>query len=409
MVKESHMVRILFLSRWFPYPSNNGSKLRIYNLLRGLAQHQEVTLLSFADQSDVDPNVSELKSFCRDVQVVPWKPFDPHSHRAWLGFLSLKPRSVIDTFSPEMRECINQTLLEKNYDVVIASQVDTAAYSQYFRDLPALFEEVEVGVLYEQFTQTRSFKPRLRAGLTWLKHRRYLASLLKNFQVCTVVSEQERQYLSRAVNSHTSIEVIPNCVNLTSYSDVQETPQPNTLIFTGAFSYFPNYEAMAWFLRKAYPLIQAQVPDVHLTITGNHQNRPLPPATNVTLTGFVDDVRPLIARSWASVVPLHTGGGTRLKILEAMALGTPVVATSKGAEGLDVQDGKHLLIADTPEMFAQAVTCLLMDAELRRLLSTNAYQLVREKYDWAVVIPRFLDLIERITLNQSDQDFEFKC
>jgi glycosyltransferase involved in cell wall biosynthesis len=388
-------MKILFLSRWFPYPPNNGSKLRIYNLLRGLVQHHEVTLLSFADQPDVDPNISELQLFCQEVQVVPWKLFNPHSRRARLGFLSLKPRSVIDTFSPEMKDRINQILSEKNYDLVIASQIDTAVYSQYFRDLPALFEEIEVGVLYEQFSQAASFKHRLRSGLTWLKHRRHLASLLKNFQVCTVVSERERQYLSQAVNGNTAIEVIPNCVNLTSYSDVQETPQPNTLIFTGAFSYSPNYEAMVWFLHKVYPLIQTQVPDVHLTITGNHQNRTLPPASNVTLTGFVDDVRPLIARSWASVVPLHTGGGTRLKILEAMALGTPVVATSKGAEGLDVQTGKHLLIADTPDAFAQEVIRLLKEPELRRQLADNAYQLVREKYNWEVVIPRFLYLVEQ--------------
>jgi glycosyltransferase involved in cell wall biosynthesis len=116
----------------------------------------------------------------------------------------------------------------------------------------------------------------------------------------------------------------------------------------------------------------------------------------VTLTGFVDDVRPLIAQSWISVVPLHTGGGTRLKILEAMALGTPVVATSKGAEGLDVQSGRHLLIADTPEAFAQSAIRLLKEPELRRQLAKSAYQLIREKYDWAVVIPRFLALTERV-------------
>jgi glycosyltransferase involved in cell wall biosynthesis len=153
---------------------------------------------------------------------------------------------------------------------------------------------------------------------------------------------------------------------------------------------------MVWFLREVYPHVQAQVTDVRLSITGDHADRPLPPASNVALTGFVDDVRPLIARSWGSVVPLHTGGGTRLKILEAMALGTPVVATPKGAEGLDVQDGEHILIADTPETFAQQVIHLLKKPELRQQLADNAHQLIREKYDWEVVLPRFLDLIERV-------------
>jgi polysaccharide biosynthesis protein PslH len=152
---------------------------------------------------------------------------------------------------------------------------------------------------------------------------------------------------------------------------------------------------MVWFLHEVYPHIQAKIPDIHLIITGNHANRSLPSASNVTLTGYVDDIRPLIARSWISVVPLHTGGGTRLKILEAMSLRTPVVTTPKGAEGLDVQAGQHLLIADTPEAFAQAVVRLLQDPALRRQLASDAYQLVREKYDWMVIMPHFLELVER--------------
>jgi polysaccharide biosynthesis protein PslH len=389
-------MNILFLSRWFPYPPNNGAKLRIYHLLRGLAQQHEITLLTFADSTEMGLNLSELRSLCREVQVVPWKCFNPRSPRAWLGLFSPYPRSVIDTFSPEMKSCIEQALIARDYDVVIASEIDMAAYSPYFRNLPALLEEVEIGVLYERFTQAASFEQRLRRGLTWLKHRRYLASLLKNFRACTVVSARERELLAQTVPEYETIEIIPNCVSVADYSDVHEAPQPNTLIFSGAFSYAPNYEAMVWFLHKVYPLIQTHIPDVRLTITGNHGNRPLPPAHNITLTGFVDDVRPLIAGSSVSLAPLHTGGGTRLKILEAMALGTPVVATSKGAEGLDIEPGEHLLLADTPETFAQAVIRLLQEAKLRQQLVDKAYQLVHEKYDWAVVTPRFLQLIEQV-------------
>lgn len=389
-------LEILFLSRWFPYPPNNGSKLRIYNLLRGLADHHNVTLLSFADQPNITSNTCELQSLCQEVKIVPWMPFNPNSSRAYLGFLSLKPRAVIDTFSPEMKQCLVQTLAAKHYDLVIASQIDMAVYSEYFDHLPALFEEVEVGVLYEKFTQATSTKSRLRNGLTWAKHRRYLNTILENFQVCTVVSNKEQQLLSDAVNGSSSIEVIPNCVDRASYDDVQETPQPNSMIFTGAFSFSPNYDAMVWFLQKAYPHLQSQIPDVCLTITGDHGNRPLPTTDNVILTGFVDDVRPLIARSWVSVVPIHAGGGTRLKILEAMALGTPVVSTSKGVEGIDAEPGEHLLVADTPEAFAQAILCLFREPELRQKIAANAYKLVSEKYDWPIVLPRFLKLVEQV-------------
>ncbi|GAB4543403.1 MAG: glycosyltransferase family 4 protein [Anaerolineae bacterium] len=389
-------MRILFLSSWFPYPPNNGSKLRIYNLLRGLARHHQVTLLSFADQPHVDPEIPELRPLCDQVQVIPWKPFNPRSRQARLGFLSLTPRSIVDTFSSEMAGCIEERVSSGDYDLVIASQWAMASYGPCFQGLPALLEEVEVGVPYEQFARATSLWRRFRYGLTWAKHRAYLARLLRHFKACTVVSEQERRLLSRAIPGYQAIEVVPNCINLVEYSDVRESPQANSLIFTGSFRYFANHDAMTWFLQEVYPPIRAQVPEVRLTITGDHAGRPLPAADNVTLTGFVDDVRPLIASAWISLVPIRVGGGTRLKILEAMALGTPVVATSKGAEGLDVQDGEHILIADTPEAFARAVLRLLADPGLRSRLADNASKLVRDRYDWAAVMPGFLDLIERV-------------
>lgn len=389
-------MRILFLSPWYPYPTNNGSKLRIYNLLRGLAPHHQVTLLSFADQPQVDLTYPELRSLCSEIQVAPWKPFQPHSWRARLGFFSLTPRSVIDTFSPEMAQRIKQALTERSYDLIIASQAGMAGYGAYFGGLAALFEEVELGVPYESFIRAGSVRARIRHGLTWAKHRRYLAGLLQYFGACTVVSDQEQQLLSSTIPIYKAIEVIPNCISLADYSNVCQTPQPKHLIFTGSFRYSANHDAMNWFLQEVYPYLQSQVPDVRLTITGDHANLPLPPAANVTLTGFVDDIQSLVASAWVSLAPLRVGGGTRLKILEAMALRTPVVATSKGAEGLEAKSGQHLLIADTPQEYAEAIICLLKDSQLRQKLVNNAYQLVSEKYDWAVAMPRFLNLIERV-------------
>lgn len=393
--KPIHM-RILFLSPWYPYPTNNGSKLRIFNLLRGLAQQHEVTLLSFADQPNVDGNSPELRSLCSKVEVVPWKSFQPESLRARLGFFSLMPRSVIDTFSPEMAQRIKQTLTEHSYDLVIASQAGMAGYGAYFGGLAALFEEVELGVPYESFIRAGSVRSRVRHGLTWVKHRRYLASLLQYFEACTVVSAQERQLLSQTIPGFRGIEVIPNCINLADYREIGAVPQPNHLIFTGSFRYSANYDAMTWFLQEVYPYVQSQVPDVRLTITGDHANLSLPPASNVTLTGFVEDVQSLVASASVSLAPLRVGGGTRLKILEAMALRTPVVATSKGAEGLEAQSGQHLLIADKPLAFAEAIIRLLKDSHLRQQLINSAYQLVSEKYDWAATMPRFLNLVERV-------------
>ncbi len=207
--------------------------------------------------------------------------------------------------------------------------------------------------------------------------------------------------LESVVRNGTRLEVIPNCIDVQSYAKFDAAPQPETMIFTGSFRYRPNYEAMIWFIKEVLPRIQEHHPDASLTITGEHADLPLPPGDNVTLTGFVDDIRPLIASSSLSLAPIHEGGGTRLKILEAMALKTPVVSTSKGAEGLDAKDGKHLLITDTPQTFADAVSQLFTQPHLRRELADNAFRLVSEQYDWPAIMPHFVRFVEGIAATQN--------
>jgi glycosyltransferase involved in cell wall biosynthesis len=291
---------------------------------------------------------------------------------------------------------IEQTMKSRRYDLVVASQWYMADYFPVFRQAPALFEEVEVGIFQDKKTQAPNQLKRLRHELTTLKMQSYFHKLLSRFGACTVVSDVERCLLNDMVPGYKEVEVIPNGVNLVDYRDIRGKPDPETLVFTGSLSYAPNFEAMLWFLNEVYPRIQAEAPGVRLTITGDHGGRRLPSANNVVLTGFVTDVRPLIVSSWASVIPIRAGGGTRLKILEAMALGTAVVATSKGAEGLEIRPGEHFLQADTQEEFAQATLRLMKDPGLRKELVENASRLVREKYDWTVIMPRFLSLAERV-------------
>jgi len=390
-------MKILFLSRWFPYPPDNGSKIRIFNLLAGLSSKHQITLISHYEPSEGEPQLSELMQYCGEIQTVPWKAFHPDSLQARIGFFSLQPRSFIDTFSVELMRKIEAAIAREHYDLVIASQIDMAAYAPYFHSIPAIFEEAEVGVLYEQYASEQSMIRRMRHALTWAKYRRFLKGTIQMYRICTVVSNREAELLSQAVGNEVEAVVIPNCIDLHAYDDIRETPQPQTLIFTGAFTFDPNYEAMLWFLNEVYDTVIDQAPSVHLTITGNHANRPLPRTDHLSLAGFVPDIRPLVARSWCSVVPIHTGGGTRLKILEAMALGTPVVTTSKGMEGLDLCPGENVLVADAPAAFAEAILALFKDAALRQRLALNAQRLIKEKYNWAVVMPRFLDIVEQIS------------
>lgn len=393
-------LKILFLSRWFPYPNNNGSKLRVMGLLRGLSIHHDVTLLSFSDQPNSKVDISVLQSICNEVHVVSWKEYDPQSWRARLGFFGSQPRFLIDTFSKDMANLIRLLVSKKKYDLIIASQLSMASYHSYFCGIPAIFEEVELGQFQNNVVLTNGFLGYIRTGLTWLKLRKYMKKLLDSFCIYTVASEQERQLLLKISHHHGSkIYTIPNCIQLGDYQDINLAPVANRLIYSGSFRYYANYEEMEWFVNEIFPIILEKIPETQLLITGDQADLSLSSNDkNIFFTGYVDDIKSVIASSSISLAPLLAGGGTRLKILESMALGVPVVATSKGVEGLDAVSGKHLLIADSPRDFANKVIQLLNDPILYEHIKDNGRGLVREKYDCDVIMPFFLRLVDNAVL-----------
>ena len=390
-------MKILFLSRWFPFPANNGSKLRVYNLLRGLAEHHNVTLVSFVDHTNIGVDLSEARLLCSDVHVIPWRDFNPNSRKARLGFLNLTPRFLLDTYSEQMETTIREMISSKPFDLVIASGLSMASYYLSFGNVPAMFEEIELGLFHDEMAYAKNMNKRIRLGLTWHKLQRYLSHIIESFSICTVVSERERQlFISNFPTHKEKVTVLPNCVTFDEYQGLSVSSVSNQLIFSGPFRYRVNYDAMQWFIGEVYPIILDKMPETCLIITGDHENLPLPSAPNITLTGYVDDIKPLIASSRISIAPLLTGGGTRLKILEAMALGTPVVSTSKGAEGLDAIRDKQILIADSPNAFASQVIRILKDGELYKNLSNNGKSFVKENYNWQSMLPRFMRLAEKI-------------
>ena len=395
-------MNILFLSRWFPHPADNGSKIRIVQLLAGLARFHRVTLVSFTDnlQSSTDLRTVPGLDHISEVYVSPWREFHPGSLRAMLGLLHPTPRSLLDTHSADMASLIRTTVSRHEFDLVIASQISMAAYRECFRDVPAVFEEIELGVYHDAISQARGLK-RLRPALTWFKIKRYISRLIRSYQLCTVVSERERDLFVRNFPDYAgAVEVVPNCIEMDQYHYNRAEPKPDQIVFSGSFKYRAKYDAMLWFVGGVFPLILERKPDVRLIITGDHENLPLPGVTNVMLAGHVTDIKSLISSSSVSVAPLRVGGGTRLKILEAMALGTPVVATSKGAEGLGVRNGENLVIADTPQSFADGVLGILEDADRRRQITGNARRFVEENFNWNTKLPQFLQLIESAAQNR---------
>jgi len=382
-------MRVLFLSSWFPHPPLNGSRLRINLLLRSLAAQHDVALLSFADRPDVDPAAPALRALCRTVEIVPRVPFHPEAWRSRLAWVGAQPRSLTATFSQPMAEAVAR--VAPTCDAVVASQIACAAYAPYFGGAPALFEEVELGSLHERLDDAGRIE-RWRVQLRRIKYRYYLRGLLRHFRACTVVSERERQLLAAVLGDRHAIHILPNGVAADDYRH-EAIWRADTVIFTGSLRYGPNYDGMCWFTREVWPRVLRARPGARLLITGDGDDRPLPAADRIERVGLVDDVRPLIATAALAVAPIFTGGGTRLKILEAMAAGTPVVASSKGAEGIEAMDGRHLLLADDPQGFAEHVIAVLGDGELRGRLSQAARQLVAARYDWRTLGPRFEALV----------------
>jgi glycosyltransferase involved in cell wall biosynthesis len=383
-------MRILFLSRWFPYPPDNGSKIRIFNLVKQLAKSHDIALVSFADSlSQVDDTALRvLGEYCSSVNVLPYREFRPGTARAIAGLFSPSPRSLVDTQQADAMAAVQDKFAYFAPQLVIASQLAMVPYALRLRGVPLLLEELELSTFLDATRPPAGPIRRIRSTLTWLKLAQYLRRVLPRFAACTVVSERELSNVRSVVSDYREVRIISNGVDVPHYSGDFGPAQPNSVVFSGALTYQANHDAARYFLSDIYPSILDTVPDVWLRITGHTPHgaaAQLPRQPGVEYTGYVADIRPVVGRTWASVVPLRLGGGTRLKILESMALGTPVVATSKGAEGLMTTAGKDILIADEPAEFARCVVGLLRSPEMRARLAEAGRRLVETTYDWVSI------------------------
>lgn len=377
-------MRLLIVSSWFPFPPDNGAKLRAYHILRELSKHHTLTLLSFAEPHEAGPeHLGPLNEICGTVTVVRGHPFK-HGRLGLAGLLSEMPRSFVQTFSPEMQGRVSQAL--PGHDVAIGLEVGSALYLRDIHAVPRVFEEAEVTWLRARRGLEENAVGRFRLGLTWRKYSRFIRNMVASFERTTVVSDVEREALIRMGCDPARVSVVPNGV---ADADATAARPPETrlprLIYPGAMTYSANHDAVRTFLTGIWPLIRRVRPTLSFWVTGSTTGvdmTSLPAGEDVTFTGHVPDVRQLVAESAACVVPLRTGGGTRLKILEAMDLGTPVVSTSKGAEGLAVTPDHDILIAEGPEEFAGQVLRLLDDPELADRLSRNGRDLVQRLYTW---------------------------
>jgi polysaccharide biosynthesis protein PslH len=376
-------MRVLVVSSWFPYPPANGAQLRAYHLIREMAERHAITLLSFAEAHQAaDGDLAHLRAMCESVTVVRGHPFK-HGRLRLGGLFSPMPRALVQTYSEEMQARVETALA--GHDVAVGLEVGSALYLRHGTRLARVFEEAEITWL-RNHPGGDHVRRRARRALTWVKYRRYIRDLVANFDRTTVVSDVEREAMIGIGCDRGRLRVVPNGTVRANLAR-PPTPRARTLVYPGAVTYSANYDAVHRFVADVWPVIRRVRPDVAFLVTGSTRGVDLQSlqADGVTFTGHVDDVRDVIAGSAACVVPLRQGGGTRLKIIEAMALGTPVVSTSKGAEGLEVTPGQDILVADRPADLAQQILRLLDDPALANRLAANGRRLVERCYTWDTI------------------------
>lgn len=389
-------MRMFALSTWCPYPTVNGSTLRAYHLLRALSARHDVDLVAFAAPGPPDAAaIAHLRTFCREVTVVPRSPFTP-LRRGGAGLLQATPRSLVETDDAEVRALARERA--SRADVVVGMQLQAARYLEGL-GRPAVFEEAEPRQIAALVDQAPGVVQRWRRRLTWHKQARYLARLSAGMAAVTVVSEPERDTLVAAGVPAARIHVVPNGADAADLARPRVVAAPVRLIYSGAITYAPNLEAVVWCLNQVMPRVCAVRPDVQLWVTGDTGTVPLdrmPHPGSVRFTGRLPDIKDVVSGSAVAVVPLLTGGGTRLKVLEALALGVPVVSTAKGVEGLAVTDGVHAFVADDPGAFAERVLRVIADPALAARLSAEGRALVAASYTWEASGRRLLAVIDRV-------------
>ncbi len=394
-------MKIFFLSYWFPYPPDNGSRIRVFNFIKALSTKHDVHLFALL-QADSDPkNATALEQYCQVVATYPL-PGPRKSLAASLWLFASRPRSIITRFDPELYKRVQQAIHDIQPDVIVTSMVDVAEYVTFGKTgIPSVLidHNCEFGVLQRLGNSVSSFPAKLRFEMTWRKFAAWEASILKQFDRVVMPNEEDKQKMEQYAPSVDNIEVIPNAADTDYYEAAQWLPEPHVLVYNGSLVYGPNFDAVLYFKENIYPSLSKIYPDIQLLVTGRYDGVNVDKLTDcpgIKLTGYVKDIRDVLYRSTACIIPLRRGGGMRLKIPEAMAAGLPVVSTSMGAEGLDCAHEKHLLIADTPDDFVRAICRIIEDKALAQMLRRNARELVETKYSWNRNAGLFVDLIESI-------------
>lgn len=379
-----------------------GGRIRSYCILRKLARRHSVTLFSFYAEHSGDVH-AQLARFFERVVCIPLRIPVPRSKGEAFHFArymwSPLPYSVAKHSQPEVVSALRDLLRESSYDVVISDFVNPGAVIPWDIGCPKIVftHNAEAQIWHRQFRNASNPIWKVVAWSEYRKMLRYERLCLQRADHVFTVSESDRSTFTKFIDRK-HITVIPTGVDTEYFRPSGGSGRPNELVFTGAMDWMPNEDAILYFAGEILPLIRQEVPQVTLTVAGRSPSRRLLALADhcIRVTGRVEDIRPYLAEASVFIVPLRVGGGTRLKIFEAMAMGKAVVSTPIGAEGLPVVHGKDIMIADTPRSFARSVVDLLHRPEQRKALGFLARRHVEEQHSWNTVTDVFEDSLHRI-------------
>lgn len=392
------MKDFLFLAGRIPYPLDDGWKIRTFHLLTAIVETgANVDFLCF-DETKSKNSYSQLKNLCRQFIVVDReKKYSMDDLLA--GIVRKTPFSVLNYFDKWFAKEFQRLTVQNNYAYIHVEDVVMAQYAKNFTNARKGIDmhNIESQLLLRYASHENNLLKKFYALLTSKKLSRYEADCIDDFDAVLVCSQEDKLSLN-CTKFLDKIHVVPNGVDASNHMATSTRTTENVLIFVGSMDYHANISGIEYFCAQILPLLKTRHPGLLLYIVGKN-----PPAQirvlhgdGVVVTGPVEDVRPYLHKAAISIVPLLVGGGTRLKILEAMAAGLPVVSTSQGAEGISAVSGRDLLIADSPQNFADAVSFLLENPLERDRFSRSAREFVLQHYDWPIVTRKLKTVIANL-------------
>jgi len=386
-------VRILILDPYVPFPLNRGTFYRAFNLARELGRRHEVDVFCL-DDSNSAGHLPVFQEFSRRVhfhpfQNAPWQSLFPKR------LLNPIPTTIEHWNQPSVKEAIHDFVKGRAYDLVHFCDLVMWQYVPPMEPrVLRVMDRSRVDLLFqneELASLKMGFKERLLRHENLWKLRRYEAQVAAEISATVVCGPDDETFLRREVPSAKCIKVLANGVDEAMFrrEDFPPCPDPEpTILFCGAMDYSPNVNGLAWYFENCDGQVLKQVPNRKVLVVGKNpvpRIRELARIEGVTVTGEVPDVRPYYQRAWVQMVPLLIGGGTRLKIVESLSIGTPVVSTPIGAQGLALEQGRHILLGTSPGEFATQLVLMLSDTKLRTQIAEEGRKRVLERYTWGML------------------------